>query len=238
VIERRGIAAWFGDVFVPVHREGHKFIAAGAGVALLLFLVWPSLGWIAVLATGFVAFFFRDPDRVTPVREGLVIAPADGRIIGVELVPPPQELGFGPTQRLRISIFLSLLDVHVNRSPASGRIERSVYVPGAFVNPSLARASDENERRALIIMTALGSEIAVVQIAGHITRRIVTFVGEGDTVTAGQRIGLIRFGSRVDVYLPPGATAQVAPEQRAIAGETVLADLAPGSTAPPDWRRS
>ena len=236
MIERQGVAGWLGDLFVPVHRDGHKFIAAGAGISLLLFLVWPSLGWVAVLATGFIAFFFRDPDRVTPVREGLVIAPADGHVIAVDQVQPPQELGFGPAQRLRISIYLSLLDVHVNRAPVSGRIERSVYVPGAFINPMLGKASEENERRASIIATGAGAEIAVVQIAGQITRRIVTSVGEGDSVTVGQRFGLIRFGSRVDLYLPPDAPALAAPGQRTIAGETVLCDLT-ANAAPREWRR-
>jgi phosphatidylserine decarboxylase len=237
VIDRQGATGWLGDIFVPVHRDGHKFIAIGAALALLLFLLWPALGWIAAVATAFIAYFFRDPDRVTPLREGLVIAPADGRILGVEPVEPPQELGFGPGERARISIFLSLLDVHVNRAPVTGRVERSVYVPGAFFNPTLHNAGEENERRALVIATASGAELAVVQIAGQVTRRIVTFAGEGDSIGAGQRLGLIRFGSRVDVYLPPGRMPQVTAGQRTIAGETVLADLAASEPAR-EWRRT
>lgn len=214
------------DLLVPVHRDGHKFIAIGLLVALVMFaLISTTLGWLALIATLWLVFFFRDPDRVTPLREGLVIAPADGIIVAVEQVTPPQELGFGPAERTRISIHISLLDVHVNRAPVSGRVTRSLYVPGSFANPKLDKASEENERRALIIATEDGKEIAVVQIAGVVTRRIVTFAGEGDTLTVGQRFGVIRFGSRCDVYLPEAQPPFVAVGQRAVAGETVLADL-------------
>jgi phosphatidylserine decarboxylase len=216
------------DSFAPIHRDGHAFVAIGLGVTLLCFLIWPPLGWVAAGVTAWVAYFFRDPDRVTPLREGLVIAPADGRITQVEDVLPPVELGLGDDRRTRISIFLSIFDVHINRAPVPGRIVRSLYVPGAFFNAALDKASEDNERRALVIATTGGIEIAVVQIAGLIARRIVTFVGEGDAVGVGQRIGLIRFGSRVDVYLPPGRSPLVASGQRAIAGETVLADLSSG----------
>jgi phosphatidylserine decarboxylase len=183
------------------------------------------LAWILVIAALWIAYFFRDPDRVTPQREGLIIAPADGRISSVEAVRPPVELGLGPEERVRISTFLSVLDVHITRAPVAGRIERSIYVPGAFLNAALDKASEENERRALIIQRPDGTQIAVVQIAGLIARRIVAFVHEGDSVGAGERIGLIRFGSRVDVYLPPGKTALISVGQLAVAGETVLADL-------------
>lgn len=213
------------EVFVPVHRDGYKFVGIAAAAALVFFMLWPPLGWLLALMALFVAFFFRDPDRVTPLRDGLVIAPADGRITAVRRVRPPMELGLGEEERVRVSTFLSVLDVHVNRSPVQGRIVRSLYVPGAFLNASLDKASEQNERRALIVETPVGDEIAVVQIAGLIARRIVTFAGEGDTVGVGQRFGLIRFGSRVDVYLPPGKTPLVAIGQRAVAGETVLADL-------------
>jgi phosphatidylserine decarboxylase len=213
------------DNLAPVHRDGMKFLAAGALVTLLLFLLWPALGWIAAILTLYVAYFFRDPDRVTPLRDGLVIAPADGRISAIEKVVPPAELGLGDAERLRISIFLSVLDVHINRSPVAGRIVRSLYVPGAFLNAALDKASEENERRALVIQTASGVEIGVVQIAGLIARRIVTFAREGDGIGQGERFGLIRFGSRVDTYLPPGKTALVAVGQLAVGGETVLADL-------------
>ena len=223
--ESRSLLSTIVDSIPPVHRDGHKFLAIGLGITLLFFWLLPPLGWIAALATAWVAYFFRDPDRVTPLREGLVIAPADGRITSIERVRPPQELGLSEELRTRISIFLSVFDVHVNRSPVAGRITRSVYTPGAFFNAELDKASEENERRGLVILMPSGAEIGVVQIAGLVARRIVTFVSEGDTVGVGQRIGLIRFGSRVDVYLPPEGRALVAIGQRTIAGETVLADL-------------
>jgi phosphatidylserine decarboxylase len=213
------------DAVVPVHSDGYKFLAIGVGVSLVLFLLWPPLAWLAVLATAWVAYFFRDPPRVTPLREGLVVAPADGRISAIERVRPPPELGLGMDERLRVSIFLSVFDVHINRAPMAGRIARSIYVPGSFLNAALDKASEENERRSLVIATAGEREIAVVQIAGLIARRIVTFVSEGDSVGVGERFGLIRFGSRVDLYLPPGQGALVAVGQRAIGGETVMADL-------------
>ncbi len=223
--ERHGIFDTIVDSLAPIHRDGHKFIAIAGGLALLFFLIWPPLAWILVIAALWIAYFFRDPDRVTPQREGLIIASADGRISSVEAVRPPVELGLGPEERVRISTFLSILDVHITRAPVAGRIERSIYVPGAFLNAALDKASEENERRALIIQRPDGTQIAVVQIAGLIARRIVAFVHEGDSVGAGERIGLIRFGSRVDVYLPPGKTALISVGQLAIAGETVLADL-------------
>jgi phosphatidylserine decarboxylase len=220
-----GIFDTIMDSLAPVHRDGHKFVAIAGGLALLFFLIWPPLGWILAIVAVWVAYFFRDPDRVTPLREGLIVAPADGRISAVEAVSPPVDLGLGPEQRVRISTFLSIFDVHIQRAPTAGRIERSSYVPGAFLNAALDKASEENERRAYIFARSDGSQIAVVQIAGLIARRIVAFVHEGDNVGAGERIGLIRFGSRVDVYLPPGKTALVAVGQTAIGGETVLADL-------------
>lgn len=213
------------EVAVPVHRDGYKFIAIGAGLTLVFMLLLPFIGWLMLLLTLWVVYFFRDPDRVTPLRAGLVIAPADGRIIAIQRMRPPMELGLGDAERVRISTFLSVFDVHVNRSPVPGRIVRSLYVPGAFLNAAFDKASEQNERRALVVETPGGEEVAVVQIAGLVARRIVTFAGEGDTVGVGQRFGLIRFGSRVDVYLPPEKTALVAIGQRAIAGETVLADL-------------
>lgn len=209
----------------PIHRDGYKFIAIGALVTLLFFWLFPPLGWIALLLTLWVAFFFRDPERVTPLRDGLIIAPADGRIIAVGKVSVPPELGFGDAMRVRISTCLSPFDVHVNRAPVSGRISRSSYIPGAFLNAAASKASEENERRALVITTPEGQQVGVVQIAGLVSRRIVTFAHEGDSVNVGQRFGLIRFGSRVDLYLPEGVNALVAPGQRAVAGETVFADL-------------
>jgi phosphatidylserine decarboxylase len=225
VSDRHSLIDTITDSIVPVHSDGYKFLAIGAGVCLLLFLVWPPLAWIAVLITAWIAYFFRDPPRVTPLREGLIIAPGDGRISAVEQVRPPAELGLGDEPRLRISIFLSVFDVHINRSPVAGRVVRSIYVPGTFLNAALDKASEENERRCLIISTPGNIEIAVVQIAGLVARRIVTFIREGDTVGIGERYGLIRFGSRVDTYLPPGHGPLVAVGQRAIGGETILADL-------------
>jgi phosphatidylserine decarboxylase len=225
VSERHSLMDAIGDAIAPVHSDGYKFLAIGAVLTLLLFLLFPPLAWLAALCTAFVAFFFRDPVRVTPLREGLVIAPGDGRIAAIERVRPPPELGFGEAECLRISTFLSLFDVHINRAPVAGRITRSIYVPGSFLNAARDKASEENERRAIVITSTAGVEVAVVQIAGLIARRIVTLVGEGEGVGVGQRLGLIRFGSRVDVYLPPGRGALVCIGQRAVGGETVLADL-------------
>ena len=224
--------------YIPqVHRDGRKFVYAVGGAALLMLLWWPAVGWLLVLLAAAIAFFFRDPMRVTPLRAGLVVAPADGQVLAITSVSGPQEFGFGDTDRIRISIHLSLFDVHVNRAPISGRVVRSVYVPGAFFNPTLNKASEENERRALVLVSDEGVEVGVVQIAGVVVRRIVTFAGEGDTLAIGQRIGLIRFGSRVDVYLPPGVSSLVCEGQRMVAGETVIADLKSGEHGR-DWRRS
>jgi phosphatidylserine decarboxylase len=159
------------------------------------------------------------------MREGLVVSAADGRVAMIEKVRPPLELGLGEAERVRISTFLSVFDVHIQRAPVAGRIARSIYVPGVFVNAAIDKASEDNERRAIVIQTPAGAEIAVVQIAGLVARRIVTFAHEGDSLAVGQRFGLIRFGSRVDVYLPPGRAPLVAVGQRAIGGETVFADL-------------
>ena len=211
----------------PVHRDGWKFVGIAGVIMLLLWILAPFslLAYLALGLTVYVAYFFRDPDRVTPLRDGLVVSPADGRISSIDTVRPPAELGLGETPRQRISIFLSVLDVHINRAPVAGRISRSVYVPGAFLNAALDKASEENERRSLVITQQNSAEIAVVQIAGLIARRIVTFKGEGASVGIGERFGLIRFGSRVDVYLPPERTCLVSVGQRAVGGETVLADL-------------
>lgn len=221
-----GILDSIFETLSPVHPDGHKFIAVGAVVTLIFFFVYPPLGWICAAITAWIVYFFRDPARVTPLRPGLVVSAADGRISSIDKVKPPLELGMGPEERIRVSTFLSIFDVHINRSPISGRVARSVYVPGAFVNAALDKASEENERRALVIEAQDGTEIGVVQIAGLIARRIVTFSSVGDTVVAGERFGLIRFGSRVDVYLPVGKVPLVSVGQRAIAGETVFADLA------------
>ncbi len=213
------------SVFVPIHREGHKFIAAFAVGALALFWISEPLGWLGVLATLWCIYFFRDPERVPPDGDSLVIAPADGRISAVEMVASPKELDLNGERRMRISIFLSVFNVHINRSPVAGRITKMTYVPGKFLNAELDKASEENERQCLTLEDAGGTRIGCVQIAGLVARRIVTFVQQGDRLAAGERFGLIRFGSRTDVYLPPGCNPLVKVGQTAIGGETVLADF-------------
>ena len=210
---------------VPITPEGYPFIGSFALVALILFWIWTPLGWVGTVLTLWCAYFFRDPTRVTPVREGIVVAPADGRISSVTQAPPPHELGLGDKPLARISIFMSVFNCHINRSPVAGRIERNAYRAGKFFSADLDKASEDNERNGFVIATGAGPRIAVVQIAGLVARRIVPFVREGETVGAGARIGMIRFGSRVDVYLPEGARPLVGEGQTAIAGETAIADL-------------
>lgn len=210
----------------PIHREGYPFIAAAFAIALVLIVLWEPLGWIGFIITLYVAFFFRDPKRATPLVPGLVVAPADGLITKVDRVVPPVELALGDAPMARVSVFLSIFNVHVNRSPVSGTISRIVYRPGKFLNADLDKASEDNERNGLVIATQGHGTIGVVQIAGLIARRIVCWADEGDDIFAGQRFGLIRFGSRLDVYMPADAAVLVTVGQTAIAGETVLADLA------------
>ncbi|MGE5441811.1 MAG: phosphatidylserine decarboxylase [Bacteroidota bacterium] len=213
------------SILVPIHRAGWPFIAVFAVTSLLLSaLAWP-LGVLGLLATAWCAWFFRDPDRLTPTRHGLVISPADGVVSGVTTALPPDGLGLPERPLARVSVFLDVLDVHINRAPINGTIIGIRYRPGKFVNASLDKASEHNERNALRIVTADGTSIVVVQIAGLIARRIRTWVREGQAVRAGERFGMIRFGSRVDVYLPEGVAPLVAPGQRCIGGETVIADL-------------
>ncbi len=209
----------------PIHPQGYPFIGGFALASLILFWLWPPLGWLGTVATLWCAYFFRDPPRVTPLRDGIVVAPADGRISRVANVLPPRELELGERPLPRISIFMSVFDCHVNRSPVGGRVERIVYRAGKFISADLDKASEDNERNAFVIATTTGQRIGVIQIAGLVARRIVSFTRPGEAVAAGQRIGMIRFGSRLDVYLPEGTRALVAEGQTAIAGETVLADL-------------
>ncbi len=213
------------SIFTPIHREGYRFIALFAVAGLLLFWLAEPLGWLGVMATAWCCYFFRDPDRVTPLRDGLIIAPADGRISLIEEVSPPPELELGSETRLRISVFMNVFNCHVNRAPVAGRVANLAYVPGKFVNAELDKASEDNERQAITLEMADKTRIGVVQIAGLVARRIVCFVERDDQLGTGERFGLIRFGSRVDVYLPRGCVALVAVGQLAVAGETVLADM-------------
>jgi phosphatidylserine decarboxylase len=229
--DQHGIIDSVTGAFVRIHPDGQKFVLGFAAATLLLFLLFPPLGWLGLVATLYCAYFFRDPERVTPVRPSLVTSSADGKIMKIGAVPPPRELALAGVPLTRISVFLSVFDVHIVRAPVAGRIVGSVYVPGKFLNAELDKSSEENERRALVIETASGEKIGVVLIAGLIARRIVTFVGEGDSVAAGERLGLIRFGSRVDVYVPASAEILVAAGQTAIGGETVLAELRGGAGA-------
>jgi phosphatidylserine decarboxylase len=214
----------FLAVFSPIHRDGYKFVALAALVTVLLFLVSNILGIIGAFLTACIAFFFRDPERVTPLRDGLVVAPADGTIVRVDNVTPPPELGLGSAPLTCVSIFLSLLDVHVTRAPVGGQIQASAHRDGVFRNAASPEAQSENERHGFVIGTASGAKFGLVLVAGYAARRIVPFVKLGDGISAGERIGLIRFGSRVDIYLPSGQGLLVAEGQRTIAGETVIAD--------------
>lgn len=212
------------NAFPPIHPDGWRFIAAFAAATAILFWLAGPLGWIGVALTLWCAAFFRDPWRVSPQRAGLVLAPADGTVVTVDEAPPPAELEMGPAPMRRIGIFLSLLDVHINRCPAAGKVTKLAYRKGKFLNASFDKASAENERMAIRLKTA-DNDIAVVQIAGLIARRIVCNLIEGQEVAAGQRFGLIRFGSRADLYLPLAAAHYAVKGQRMIGGETVIADL-------------
>ena len=218
-------------VIKPLHREGYRFVAIFAAVTLLLFWLHPVAGWIGTALTVWCYYFFRDPERFTPLREGLVISPADGIVSQLQQAVPPGELGLGPEPLTRISIFMNVFNCHVNRAPVTGRVTCVAYRPGRFLNASLDKASVDNERNGLAIEMADGRLLGVVQIAGLVARRIVCDAVTGQQLRAGERFGLIRFGSRLDVYLPPGTAPLVAIGQTAVAGETVLADL--NSDEPP-----
>ncbi len=210
-----------------VHPEGRKFVViAGAIAAAFLFFISDEIGWPLLGVTLWVAAFFRDPIRTTPRGDGLVVAPADGLVTMITRVPPPRELagddGLPPEPLLRVSIFMSVFDVHINRTPIPGEIKRVVYISGKFLNADLDKASEENERQHILVEGRDGMRVGFTQIAGLVARRIVPWVKPGDLVGVGQRVGLIRFGSRVDIYLPTGVVPAVMLGQRTIAGETIV----------------
>ena len=219
-------------IIKPMHPEGFRFLAIFAAITLVLFLLWEPLGWIGVGLTVWCYYFFRDPERVTPDRPGLVVSPADGIVSLIEPAVPPAELGMADMPLTRVSVFMSVFNCHVNRSPVAGEVTAISYRPGKFFNASLDKASADNERNSLRIRMADGRDLAVVQIAGLVARRILCFVKPCDRLGTGERFGLIRFGSRLDVYLPPGVEPLVRVGQTMVAGETVLADLNPTARGP------
>jgi len=209
----------------PMHPEGRRFVAIAAGLTVLFFLIWPPLGWIGLGLTVWIYYFFRDPERVTPARPGLMVSPADGIVSLLEPAVPPAELGLGDAPMTRVSVFMSVFNCHVNRLPAAGRVTAVAYRPGKFLNASLDKASEDNERNGLAVELADGRRYGVVQIAGLVARRILCWTAEGQSLATGERFGLIRFGSRLDIYLPEGVEPLVAIGQTMVAGETVIADL-------------
>jgi phosphatidylserine decarboxylase len=219
------------NVFVPIHREGYPFIGAFAAATLILGYFSTSLFWIGLILTAWCAYFFRDPQRVTPVDDRFVISPADGVVSAVGPALPPRELGLGAGEMIRISVFMNVFSCHVNRAPVRGRIARIEHRPGKFLNAELDKASSENERNGLVIESPHGI-VAAVQIAGLVARRIVCWAQSGGNISVGERFGLIRFGSRVDVFLPAGASVRVAVGQTAVAGETIIAEFG-GEAATP-----
>ena len=219
------------NTFVPIHRQGWPFVAAFAGVTVVAGIFSTSLFWIGAILTAWCAYFFRDPERVTPVDDRLVVSPADGVVSAVGPAVPPRELGFGDHEMTRVSVFMNVFSCHVNRAPVRGRIVAVEHRPGKFLNAELDKASVENERNGLVIDSPNG-RVAAVQIAGLVARRILCWTEAGNDIGVGDRFGLIRFGSRVDVYLPDGAVAKVAVGQTAVAGETVIAEFGAQATSP------
>jgi phosphatidylserine decarboxylase len=213
----------------PMHREGIRFVAAFAAVTLVLFWIWDPLGWVGVGLTVWCYYFFRDPKRAVPTNAGLMVSPADGVVSLIERAVPPPELGMGPDALMRVSVFMSVFNCHVNRAPIAGRVSEIAYRPGKFLNASLDKASVDNERNSIRIDMADGRSVAVVQIAGLVARRILCFAVKGQELRTGERFGLIRFGSRLDIYLPDGVEPQVALGQTCVAGETVIATLGQAS---------
>lgn len=218
--------SWRRYVLPNINREGWKFFGIFAAITALLAMMWEPLGVIGLVCTVWCYYFFRDPERVTPEIKNVVVSPADGIVQMITKVKAPEELEMGDQEFTRVSVFMSVFNVHVNRAPADGTISKAVYVPGKFLNATLDKASKDNERQLLAMKTSSGKEIVFVQIAGLIARRIVCFAKPGDKYKAGERFGLIRFGSRLDVYLPAGVEPQVCVGQTMVAGETVIANLA------------
>ena len=231
------IPAHLKGVITPIHPKGWPFIACALVASLLLGLLDEWLLLLGLVVTAWMIYFFRDPPRVTPEGLGIVVSPADGEVQMITKRTPPPEMALGDSPLTCISVFLNVFDVHVNRTPVPGVITKLAYHPGKFLNAALDKASEENERQSFKIETTDGEVFGLVQIAGLVARRIVGFVEEGDHLHAGERVGLIRFGSRCDVYLPEGVTPLVSIGQRAIAGETVFADSRRGED-PSGWRRS
>lgn len=213
------------SVLSPPHKAGYPFIMGGLAAALVGLFVWSPLAWAGVLVTLFCLYFFRDPERVPPPRAGVFVAPADGLVVSIAQAVPPAELGLSTAPLTRIAIFLSVLDVHVNRAPIAGTVQKIAYHPGLFLSAADDKASDENERNSLLLRLPTGEDVVVVQIAGLIARRILCEVREGQALATGERIGIIRFGSRTDLYLPEGCTPLIAAGQRMIGGETAIAEL-------------
>lgn len=221
--------SWRRYILPNINNEGWRFVGIFAAVTALLAILWQPLGWIGLVLTIWCFYFFRDPERVTPDVENVVVSPADGIVQMIAKVKAPEELGLGDKKFTRVSVFMSVFNVHVNRAPAEGKILKSVYVPGKFLNATLDKASKDNERQLLSMKTKSGKEIAFVQIAGLVARRILCHAQPGQAYKAGERFGLIRFGSRLDVYLPEGVEPQVCLGQTMVAGETVIANLESGA---------
>lgn len=219
------------NTFAPIHREGYPFIAGFAGATIILALFSTTLFWIGLILTAWCAFFFRDPERVTPIDDSLVIAPADGRVSWVGPAAPPRELGLGDREMLRVSVFMDVFSCHINRAPVRGRVTRIEHRPGRFLNAEMDKASAENERNSLVIDSPNG-QVVTVQIAGLVARRILCWAEPDSSISVGERFGLIRFGSRVDVYLPEGAVPRVALGQTSVGGETIIARFGGRSATP------
>jgi len=218
------------SVLAPPHRAGYPFIIGGVVVAVVFLFIWHLLFWVGLVFALFCLYFFRNPERILPPRANVFVAPADGLVTEIQMAIPPAELGLGPIPRMRVAIFLSVLDVHVNRAPIGGIVSRIAYHPGKFLSAADEKASDDNERNSILLRLPTGEDVVVVQIAGLIARRILCDIHEGQVLTAGQRFGIIRFGSRTDLYLPEGTLPLVAIGQRMIGGETVIAELATART--------